>query len=96
MKPVILRILSEALAVCSGATAVEGKHLRRCGNGTVIFRNLSLGCQLGRKSQGRSQKKELSEKKLVCTVELYVCRVVGRDLKGVLRVMSTIRNDGER
>lgn len=64
MKPVIWRILSEALAVRSGSAVTESKHLGRCGNGGVIFRNLSLSCQLCGKTQGSSKKKELTEKKL--------------------------------
>ncbi|KAB5546041.1 hypothetical protein PHYPO_G00067540 [Pangasianodon hypophthalmus] len=64
MKPVIWRILSEALAVRSGNTVAEGKHLRRCGNSAVIFRNLSLSCQLCGKTRESSKRKELSEKKL--------------------------------
>ncbi|XP_017341819.1 mitochondrial ribosome-associated GTPase 2 isoform X2 [Ictalurus punctatus] len=64
MKRVIWRILSEALAVRSGNPVAQGKHLRLCGSRTVIFRNLSLSCQLCGKTPGQSKKKELSEKKL--------------------------------
>lgn len=77
MKLVIWRILSEALAVPSGNTAVGGKYLRRCGNSSVFIRDLSLSCKLCGKTQGNSKKKELTEKKLVCRA--HVCHVVGRN-----------------
>ncbi|XP_060793169.1 mitochondrial ribosome-associated GTPase 2 isoform X2 [Neoarius graeffei] len=64
MKLVIWRMMSEALAVRSGNTVADGKYLRRCGNSVLIFRNLSLSCQLCGKTQGSSKKRELSEKKL--------------------------------
>ncbi|KAI5095503.1 mitochondrial ribosome-associated GTPase 2 isoform X1 [Silurus meridionalis] len=62
MKPAIWRVLSEALAVSSGNTVVEGKRLRRCA--ALIFRNVSLSCRLCDKTQEVSKKKEMSEKKL--------------------------------
>ncbi|XP_058265096.1 mitochondrial ribosome-associated GTPase 2 isoform X2 [Hemibagrus wyckioides] len=64
MKLVIWRILSEALAVPSGNTAVGGKYLGRYGTSSVFTRNLSLSCKLCGKTQGNSKKKELTEKKL--------------------------------
>ncbi|TSX72090.1 Mitochondrial ribosome-associated GTPase 2 [Bagarius yarrelli] len=64
MKSVIWRILCEGLEVHSGSVITGSKHLGRCGNSAIIFRTLSLSCQLCGKTQGSSKKNELTEKKL--------------------------------
>lgn len=63
----------------SGNAVAEGKHLGRCGNTAVIFRNLSRSCQLCGKTQGGSKKNALSEKKLVCRA--CVCHMVDENKK---------------